>query len=292
MCKYILTYWMLLSVVCVAFFSGCEQLFEQKVSPQQQVEKPSITARRSVPDYIAGALAATGGRDLWLDTKEIEYDCVVTFYEPDGSSYLTSQHHLIKPWSRSIRITATEPDGKLVCEFTPGKFKVLEGKVSSKGLAHGLCERELSEIMLEAVSGSASLQDVGTMFTRMDEAVRREGLWYYPIERVQPTRLPVTGEDEDDKGQLHGHYWSEVFYYQRADSSLVDMFWFAHFQKQKYIGVRCYDYKGIVKRAADLMERTGVFIPRKVEFFRTDSKGIFHEKIVEIDIKNCMYMAF
>jgi hypothetical protein len=68
--------------------------------------------------------------------------------------------------------------------------------------------------------------------------------------------------------------------------------WFANLERQEYIGVRCYDYRGIAKRNPEAFNIKGVFVPRKVEIFRTDSKGAFHNKIAEIDIKNCSYSIF
>ncbi|MHC4271439.1 MAG: hypothetical protein ACYST2_03905 [Planctomycetota bacterium] len=277
--------------VCLCFSSGCEQAHEQEVAAKELVQTPQKITKDVVPDYINGALSATGGRELWQQTKEIEYDCVATFYRPDGSLYLTEQHHLIKPWSRQIRISATEPYGTLVCEFTPELFKVLEGSVSKKGLPQGLCERELAEALLEALTGSVSFLDKNTMFTRMDKPVKIEGSWYYAIEHVEPVQF--NQEDIKDSEDLRPViYWSKVIFYQRTDSLLVDILRFDSFERQEYIGVRCYDYKGIVMRDTDSFEPNGVFMPRKIELFRADSKGIFHEKIVGIDIKNCSYVPF
>ncbi|MHC4293577.1 MAG: hypothetical protein ACYSTX_04715 [Planctomycetota bacterium] len=278
-----------LSVCC---FSGCEQTHEQEVVAEELDQTSLIITKDIVADYIDGALSATGGRELWQDTKEIEYDCVVTFYKPDGSFYLTEQHHCIKPWSRQIRISATEPYGKIVCEFDPVQFKVLEGSVSKKGLPQGLCERELAEAILEAIAGSVSFLDKNMMFTRMDKPVKKVGSWYYAIERVEPGRLNQEDIKEGEAIEPVVYYWSKVIYYQRTDSLLVDILNFASFDRQEYIGVRCYNYKGTVMRDTDSFERTGVFIPRKVEIFRTDSKGIFQEKIAGIDIKNCSYVSF
>jgi hypothetical protein len=70
------------------------------------------------------------------------------------------------------------------------------------------------------------------------------------------------------------------------------MMWFANLERQEYMGVRCYDYKGIGRRDSDVFESRGVFVPRKVEIFHTDSKGSFHNKVAEVDIKNCSYTTF
>ncbi|MHC5073790.1 MAG: hypothetical protein ACYTFM_03595 [Planctomycetota bacterium] len=292
MCRWIFCVLMFCILVFLSSITGCKQTSEQDITTEQPVEEPAMITTELVPDYIDGALSATGGHQLWLQTKEIEYDCVVTFYKPDGSFYLTNQHHYIKPWSRSIRITATEPHGKIVCEFKPDDFEVLEGAVRKDGLPQGLCERELAEAVLEAVSGSVSFLEKGVMFTRMDKPVRKEGLWYYAIERVEPGEVKESESEKNEAVKPAPCYWSEMFYYQRVDSLLVDMMWFANLERQEYLAVRCYDYRGIEKSNSQAFNIKGVFVPRKVEIFRSDSKGTFHNKIAEIDIKNCSYSIF
>ncbi|MHC4758767.1 MAG: hypothetical protein ACYTE8_08920 [Planctomycetota bacterium] len=279
-------------LACLSFFAGCEQVNKQQTPAEKLAEQPTIMAKEVVSDYIAGALSATGGRELWLQTKEIEYDCVVTFHKPDGSFYLTRQNHYIKPWSHVIRMSANEPRGNIVCQLSQGDFKVVEGSVSKKGLPQGLCERDLAEALREALTSAVSFLNKNKMFTRIDRPLRKEGMWYNIIERLEPNPNKVDQMNTKDQAVRAPGYWSKVFYYQRKDSLLVDMFSFASYERQEFIGVRCYDYNPVVEKGSGLFERSGVFIPRKVELFRTDSKGIFQNKIAEIDIKSCTYAPY
>ncbi|MHC4130388.1 MAG: hypothetical protein ACYSSP_00205 [Planctomycetota bacterium] len=278
--------------LCLGFLSGCKKAYKSEEISEELAESPQMITKNVVSDYIGGALSATGGRELWMQTKEIGYDCVVAFHKPDGSFYLTEQNHTIQPWRYRIRISATEPHGKIVCELSHGTFKVLEGQMSKDGLSQGLCERDLSEVLREALCSAVSFLDKRTMFTRIDKPVRKEGSWYYAIERVQPDQFKQEDTKESKETEPLANYWSKVFYYQRTDSLLVDMLWFANYERQEYIGARCYNYSGIVERDSGLFERTGVFIPRKIEIFRSDSKGVFHNKIAEMDIKSCSYISY
>ena len=86
------TIWLVL--VMALAVAGCEQEQRQE---QQREQKVDVSA--SKPPYISQAIEATGGLDAWKKTQKLEFDCIVSFYELDGSFYLTKQHHEIYPWS-------------------------------------------------------------------------------------------------------------------------------------------------------------------------------------------------
>ncbi len=188
----------LIFVMVVA--SGCEQLQKEETPANVTLIDPDIV----LPDYVSRAIEATGGYGAWENCEQIEFDAVVTFYQPDGSFNLTQQHYRISPKSGSINITVTAAAGQLPRENFP-------------------------EAVLNIVTAPVRFLNRSLQFTKDPDAVKIEGQWYYPIEldRLEVADNPHLGK---------------VVYYQNRDSSLVDVIWFAAADEQKFLVVRGYDY--------------------------------------------------
>jgi len=234
--------------------AGCEQ--EQK--QELKVDTPGYT-----PPFISQIVEATGEVEAWTETQKLELDCVVAFYRPDGSFYLTEQHHEIYPWSKIIRISAQEPQGKFIWEFSPDGMKVIEGTQQADFLPIGLGVAEYAKAILDITTTPLRLLEDKTEFVRSPNPVKIEGRWYYPIGRVKP------GEPDSEPVQL------KLVFYQNRDSSLVDMLWSVGADRGTTFAVRCYNYYEV--------EKGGVVVPAKIEFFRTDARLVMQNRIVKID---------
>jgi nitrite reductase/ring-hydroxylating ferredoxin subunit len=257
------TIWLVLVAAFVV--AGCEQGQKEETSVYELLTDPNFV----MPEYASRAIGATGGPEAWTKAKKLEFDCVVTLYKPDGSFYLTEQHHEIHPWSSSIRISALEPQGKFVCQLSGGIFSVSEGAVLGTpygeqvdALPIAIENRDFAEAILDITTAPVRLLDKPFAFTKGPQPVKIEGQWYYPVERV---RIFV--------GALP--YWSKVVFYQNTDTSRVDMLWFVGAGEKKLLAVRGYDYKEVEKR--------GILVPAKIEIFRTDADGVLRERLVKID---------
>jgi hypothetical protein len=218
------------TVASLATAAGCG------IGHRQEVKTEVV-----VPDYVTQAIEATGGRQAWTKTKKLEFDCVVTFYNADGTYYLTEQHHQILPWANSIQISATEPP-----TATP----------------YHCYEEEILDMMTTPVR----LLDSNDIFTKRTSPVKRQGLWYYPIE-------------QDGSEKLDTKY-DKVVFYQNTDSSLVDTICFVGTNQQaghRGIAVRGYDYRKV--------ESNGVLVPGRIEIFKTDDWGRLRQRLVKIDYK-------
>ena len=260
-----LTLWLLVVVAFV--FAGCEQGRKDKLARLPEPETITVMS-----DYTGKAFEAGGGRQAWTMAKKLRLDCVVTFYKSDGSFHLTEQVYEIYPWSNSIRISATEPSGKLVWLLSHGVFSVLEGT----GLLDALPipeNRYFAELLLNITTAPVRFLDKPVVFTKDSRPVKMEGLWYHPIERVNPDKTGI---------------FSYAVFYQNRDSSLVDMIWFAGVDSSVIaseaqpsvaipisLAVRGYDYREL--------EKGGVRVPAKIEIFRTDAAGVLRERLVKID---------
>jgi hypothetical protein len=214
-------------------------------------------------DYAARALEVTGGLDAWKKTKKLHLDCVVTFYQPDGSFYVTEQHYEVYPWSNSIRISAVEPQGKFVWQLSKGQFVAMEGSDQFDGLPAAIGSRCLAELILNIVTVPVRFTDAPVEFARDATGIRMQGQWYYPItRRNKPGIEPVERV-------------AEAILYQSRDSFLVDTLWLPRMSGDKSLSVRGYDYTEV--------EKGGVLVPAKIEIFKTSARGDSEGRLVRID---------
>jgi len=248
-------------LMAALFVTGCEQRYQQ----DQLIYGPLSDPNFVVPDYASPALQATGGRRAWIEADKLELDCIVTFYQPDGTYYLTEQHYEIQPLSNLIRISAAEPQGSFVCELAQSRFAMLAGGGKVNALPINVCRRYLAEAILYIVTAPVRLADDPVGFTKTSMAVKVEGQWYYQIKRR--TR------DDIEPAQRLG----AAVFYQSRDTSLVDLLQFASVDGGTVFVVRGYDY-GVVKKG-------GVLVPAKIEIFTADAGGSRLRRVVKIDLK-------
>jgi len=234
---------------------GCQQGDKEDVSAPR-LEAQTIAA---MPDYASQAIEATGGRQAWLKTKEVEFGGVVTFYQQGGSFYLTEQHYQIYPWSNSIRISALEPQGKFVWQLAGDSFSTLEGTKRGGDLPVAMRHRHFAEAILNITTAPARFLDESVDFNKTAGPVKIEGLWYQPIERASNKFGP----------------YSKLVFYQNRDNSLADMIWFIAADENKFFMVRGYDYREVPKK--------GIWVPTRIEMFRTNVEGVLQQRMVKID---------
>jgi len=247
--------------VIVLVISGCAQRHIADTS----VSMPDTAERAVAGTYTPRAIQAVGGYQSWLKTKQLELDCVVTSYNPDGSFYLTQQHHRVCPWLDSVGISAVEPQGGLLWELSAEDFRLAQGGEQDYLLPIPMNARDFAEVVLYMTTAPIRFLDSKFEFDETLVPVRMEGLWYYPIERVGGGSKP---------------YWSQVVLYQNKDTSFVDMIWFADINSDRYITVRGYDYSKVAEK--------DVLIPAKIEIFQTNPKDVLQRRLVKIDYYSLM----
>lgn len=246
-----------LVVLAVFIIAGCNE--QQKADVDALDYGPDIESIVVTNGYTPRAINVTGGYKAWMRVKRLDVDCVVTFYNSDGSYYLTEQHHEIYPWSNSIKISAVEPLGVFTWQLSGGNFSILKGIERVGLLPVTVCERAIAQAVLNITTAPVRFMDTSAKFTEGPRPVRVQGLWYYPIEQ--------TGNVGQD--------WSKVVFYQSKDNSLVDMIRFVSVGAKKSLAVRGYDYRDAAGK--------GVLIPDKIEIFKTDVGGVLGERIIKID---------
>ncbi len=262
-----------LVLIAVFVLAGCERQREEDVDvlargPVGAVREPPVQSISVPSDEAARAIKATGGLNAWKKTTKLQLDCVVTFYQPDGSFYLTEQHYEVHPWLNSIQISADEPQGAFVWKLSNGQFNVLRGAGQIDALPKAVPSRCFAEVILSIITAPARLLDgsVGVQCNSIQSApVKIQGKWYYPIDR----------QNKDAAARI-----SEAVFYQDRDSSLVDMIRLACLNtgaaREKSIQyVRGYDYQEV--------EKSGPLVPTRIEIFETDARDRSQKRLVKID---------
>lgn len=246
-----------LSSLMFLVVAGCEQ----KQQLQQQPQKVDVSTGK--PAYISQAIDAAGGPQAWAKTKSLDLDCVVTFYQPDGSFYLTEQQHKINPLTNIIRLSAQEPQGKLVWELSSAGFTAIEGTKQGDFLPAGLKAEDFAKAVIDITTTPLRLIERKTGLTKSAEPVKIEGQWYYPIGH------PISDKPDSQKHQ------SNLVYYQNRDNSLVDMLMLTCTDEKACVAIRGYNYQEV--------EKGGILVPTKIEMFLSDAAGIMQKRLVTID---------
>ena len=264
---------LMLVLVAAFIFTGCQRKYKEDVV-EVLSSGPDLETISVPPDYVVRAIEAAGGWNAWAATKELPLDCVVTFYQPDDSFYLTEQHHVVFPWSNSIQISAREPQGTFVWQLSRGQFDVLQGGGQIDGLPVEIGSSHFAEMVLSVITIPVRFLDASVEFSKASTGLKIQGQWYYPITRRSK---PVVGAELEPARPL-----SKAVFYQDRDSSLVDMLVFADISGEKFLAVRGYDYTEVVHMGSQ-GEKEGVRVPSRIEIFRTDARGGLQERLVKID---------
>lgn len=261
------------SIFCLLVFlgfcllSGCEKEYAGDIlNYGPEVEKMSV-----VPAYAGQALKAAGGREVWTKTTKLDFDAVVIFYQPDASTYLTEQHYEFFPWSNSLRVSGTEPIGSFVWQLSKGAFQELTSPcIMPSGTTSpvDVPSQCFAEAMLNITTASIRLLDESVQFVPSPGAVKKEGSWYYPLERsnFQTEQLKTNS------------CWPSAVFYQNKDNYLIDTIWFKDSSgRAKSLLVRGYDYREIKGKS--------VVVPTKIEIFKTDVTGSVQKRLATINFK-------
>jgi hypothetical protein len=272
----------------VLVFAGCQRIpilrSFSKTGPQQGHEAkmaalpggPEAQAISVPSDEAAQALKATGGLDAWKNAAKLQLDCVVTFYQPDDSFYLTKQRYEVRPWLDSIQISDDEPQGLFVWQLSKGRFNVLQGAAQMDALSNTVPSRCFSEAILDIITAPVQFLDKSVESFKRSTPVRIQGRWYYPINRQIAPRAP--GAEKETRPLVQSI--SEAVFYQERQSSLVDIIRLACVNtgtagRQTILYVHGYDYKQV--------EQSGLLVPNRIEIYESDARDRSQKRLVKID---------
>ena len=255
--RYILANFVVIATVII--LAGCQQKDVNVLS-----REPNLQTKYIPSDYEARAIEVTGGLDAWTKITKLPFDCVVTFYQPDGSFYLTKQKYIIYPWSNSIEIFGKEPQGNFAWRLSQGQFEVLQGGRRILNIRNSIDNQCFAEAILSVVTAPVRFLDKSVEFTKDANPIKILGQWYYPIERS--SRADIESILRVPK----------AVFYQNRDNSIIDMIWIDCLGIDQFLTVRGYDYSEI--------EEGKIVVPQKMEIFLTDSQNSSQQRLVKIDI--------
>ncbi len=245
----------------ILILAGCEQKQQEEVAVLDV--SPDSASLSASSDYAAEAIKAVGGIDAWSRTKELNLDCVVTFYQADGSSYLTEQHYDIYPWSNSIRISGQEPKGEYSWQLSKGRFESLKGGEGIGELPVAVGKRCMADMIVNIITVPARFLDQAVEFDRQSDAIKMHGRWYYSIDRRSKSVIESAPP------------YAEAVFYQDRDKSEVDMIRLACSERKKFFIVRGYDYTEV--------EKGGIVLPARIEILKSDAAGNQKDRLVRIE---------
>ena len=232
--------------------AGCRA--QQKQEAVVLARGPDLASLPAPSHDASAAIDAVGGLDAWTKTRQLKLECVVTFYRPDETFYLTEQSYDIYPWSNALEISAREPQGAFAWRLVKGQFEVLKGAERVKELPLNVAGRCFAEAILEIITPPARLLDKSAEFAGEETAVKLHGQWYQPISRKGAT---------------------EAVFYLNRDNFIVDMIQLACKAGGKTMTVRGYDYKKV--------EKGGPAVPTKIEIFSSTADAEAQTRLMKID---------
>ena len=244
--------------------TGCIKEYESEINTLALEPQAKMI---SVPtDYFIYSIEAVGGLDNWGKIKQLDFDCLVTYYQSNGSFYFTEQHYDIYPWSNSIQISGEEPQGRYIWQLSQGQFHILEDNEKIRNSIVSNSNSCFAEAILNIFTIPARLLDNSYDFTRGNAPISVHGKLYYPVTRQNRN---VGGNSFDE---------SNAVFYQDTNNYVVDMIWFVCQNRDGFILVRGYDYMEV--------ENRDIYIPSRIEIFGTDAQGMSQNKLIRIEINN------
>jgi len=268
--------------------------------PQQQVQKlgssPALESVSLRDSHIEQALKAAGGLDKWVKTRQISLNAVVSLYKDDGSFYLTRQHYDVYPWSQAVRIIGGEPTGRYKWLLRDEDFELsgdVQGQQGSDksekrpyvaaDLLFGLAPSEFAQSLLLVMTAPAHL-----LGRQMNVAAEKADLHRQPkVVRLQWSgpvkvagrmyyRTSLTRTDTAQGKMVSVTGIRRVVFYQNAETDFLDRIWFVGDGSGTSFAVWGYDYREL--------EMSGIYVPSKINVYKTNLKGIPQEQIVGITI--------
>jgi hypothetical protein len=250
----------LLVFTTIGFVSGCRHEDTNVLDREPNLQGMYISS-----GYQSRAIEAAGGMDAWTKETKLQLDSLVTFYQPDGSFYLTEQKYIIYPWSNSIEIFGKEPQGDFAWRLSQGQFEVLAGIERIPDAKNIIDNQCLAEAILSIVTVPVRFMDRSVGFTIDPNPAKTQGQLYYPI--LRQTKADIESILRVPK----------AVFYQNRDNSIIEMIWINCPGMDRFLTFRGYDYHRI--------EDGEIIIPQRIEIFLTDSQNSSHRRLVKIDIK-------
>jgi hypothetical protein len=183
---------------------------------------------------------------------------------------MTRQRHEVYPWKNSIRISAREPGGSVVWEFS-GREAVESSRgdpaVWSGRPLESLSQQQFAAAILKMVTAPVRLLDQPQGTANSLRPVRITGRWYDPIQKND------SQEAESAAGTV---------FYQNRGNSLIEALHLPEIRQGTFLIVRGYDYP--------TFREDVVLVPTKIEILQTDVEGPGWRRLAMLDCHSFKFL--
>lgn len=209
----------------------------------------------------AGVNPAESVRQAMVDKHvtgcEISAECIVTFFDSNGSRYVSQQQHTIYPEDSAIIIKATEPEGDYEWVLLNGVFTVAKG--DSSKLPVTVCSNEIAQVIVLSISASGGY--LGDKAGELFDPVSIAGRIYRPIVIYGGDNPSITKK-----------------VYRDASSFEIDWVEIANSSNNTVYAARNYNIRNL--------SETDKLMPTSIDIYDTDKDGRPSDCIMKIEYKS------
>lgn len=241
--------------------AGCEKTVEKEDS--DLAIDPMAKVIVMPPEFASLAIDKTGGLEAWGKVRQLQLQCIVTFYDVNAGYYLTEQKVDVFPWSDSIVIAGTELRKAYKWQLSRGKFDILQGTGQLSNFKNQIPSSYFAEAILDIVTAPVRFMDKSFVYARNSTEVNIQGRLCYPI--------------KIDKSSGNVSNNNTVFYQNKADSR-IDMALLTNTSDDTSFLVCGYDYNEINDK--------GILVPNRIEIYLADENGIVQRQLFRIDVSS------
>lgn len=196
--------------------------------------------------------------------RSIVADCVVTFYAPDGGTYLSEQQHTIYPQSQTLEISGNEPEGRFKWRLSGGDFRVVAGAAKLDELGGRIYKRNIAKLILTSVavgSGMSAELEVSS------EPAKLHGRWHNMIEVGPGTTYAKTLKSIEVP-------WAKLTLYADGSSGVIDRVVIEDLASGEALMAHSYNFRWL--------DRIGRSIPTKIDIFKIDTEQTEQQRLLSI----------
>lgn len=227
-------YWLVL-VLSWATLSGCGGLY--------------IDSRNKGRAGVSGTEDKVGRHT----GRSIVADCVVTFYEADGSIYLSEQRHTIYPQSQGLEMSGDEPEASFKWRLWGGDFRVVAGAAKLDELGSQIYKRNIAKLILTSLAAGSGMSDELKVSS---EPAKLEGRWYNVIEVGPGTTYAKTLKSIEVP-------WAKLMLYGDGSSGVIDRVVIEDLASGETLMAHSYNFRWL--------DGIGRSIPTKIDIFKIDT---------------------
>lgn len=178
--------------------------------------------------------------------EKISGMCVVSYYNADGSYYLTEQQHQFCSDPKQLKVWADEPTGVFKWRLTGDVFEVIAGANGAEDMERTLLDRNIARVLFTSMMAGSGIESGSTGMKFTTEKI--DGKWY------DATDLGVAG-----KG------WGSETIYRSRKNSRIELVRLEDIDKGIVLTARCYNYR----QSKDIAKTA----PMKIDISSSDIAG-------------------